>query len=279
MNQPTPLPPAERLRVVGYIRASTPQQRTTILAQYEMIRRHCETYGFLLDEHIRRTVELDDGSTAEILGCFIDAGVSAEKVDFLNREDAAAMLEHMTAHGIRDIIGTKVDRVFRDVDDARWTVRTLEERGTRFHLLDVGGISITVETAAGLFILTLMAAVAEYENGRKSERQMQVNDTHREQRTRTGRGIRLGEVPYGWDTTPGERSHGKPADDLVPNPFEQTILARLLHGDLSQGVVSQNEAARQLNKAGIPTKKGKQWYGATVDCIRKTGRLAPGCGM
>ena len=157
----------ESVTVIGYIRASTPQQRSTILTQYELIQRHCQTYGFTLPQDVRRTITLDDGTTTEIVGCFIDAGVSAEKVDFLQREDAAAMLAYMGLHGIQDIIGTKVDRVFRDVDDCRFTVRSLEEAGTRFHLLDVGGLSVTVTTAAGLFFLTIMSAVAEYENGRR----------------------------------------------------------------------------------------------------------------
>ena len=41
----------ESVTVIGYIRASTPQQRSTILTQYELIQRHCQTYGFTCQPH------------------------------------------------------------------------------------------------------------------------------------------------------------------------------------------------------------------------------------
>lgn len=81
---------------------------------------------------------------------------------------------------------------------------------------------------------------------------------------------------------------------LVPDPFEQIILARLLDGDLSAAAgVTCNEAARRLNAAGIQTKNAGQpmqrqpkgqpkrewvcdgkWRGGTVESIRRTGRKA-----
>ena len=53
----------ESVTVIGYIRASTPQQRSTILTQYELIQRHCQTYGFTLPQDVRRTITLDDVQT------------------------------------------------------------------------------------------------------------------------------------------------------------------------------------------------------------------------
>ena len=262
----TPITP---LTVIGYIRASTPQQRSTIPAQYEIILRHCQSYGFTLPQDVRRTVQLEDGSTMEIVGCFIDAGVSAEKVDFLLREDAAAMLAYMQAHEIRDIIGTKVDRVFRDVDDARFTVRELEASGTRFHLLDVGGVTITVTTAAGLFILTLMSAVAEFDNGRRKERQRDTYQSLRARRNATGTGVFLGSEPYGFTRQPHPTV--PEASILVRCPVEGPVLDRILTGDLSG--LSDNETARRLNAEGIATKKGGKWYGATVASVRKTSAV------
>ena len=187
----------KQLTVIGYIRASTPQQRSTILAQYELIQRHCDAYGFRLDPVIRRTVTLDDGSEQEMTGCFLDAAISAEKVDFLLREDAAAMLAHIQREGIRDIIGTKVDRVFRDVDDGRFTVRQLEAQGTRFHLLDVGGVAITLETAAGLFIFTMLATVAGYGNGREHQHPRPARrDRHRHLHGAGSIRLRQGAAPH-----------------------------------------------------------------------------------
>jgi DNA invertase Pin-like site-specific DNA recombinase len=258
MNPPPPT------QVTGYIRASTPQQRSTILTQYETIERHCQTYGFTRPVDIVRTVPLDDGSQVDVYGCFIDAGVSAEKVDFLLREDAAAMLSFMQAYGVKDIVGTKVDRVFRDVDDCRFTVRQLEAEGIRFHLLDVGGLSVTVETAAGLFFLTIMSAVAEYENGRRSERQVENYASQRKRRNLTGSGILLGEVPYGWRK---HRHEGNKVQALIRDPKQWAVVERLLQGDLR--AVSDNSAARQLNREGIKAKKGGQWHGATIASVRR----------
>ena len=173
-------------------------------------------------------------------------------------------------HGIQDIIGTKVDRVFRDVDDCRFTVRSLEEAGTRFHLLDVGGLSVTVTTAAGLFFLTIMSAVAEYENGRRRERQTENYSSQRARRNATGTGVFFGAEPYGFTCQPHPTVTG--AKVLVRCPIEGPILDRIITGDLAD--LSANETARRLNAGGIATKKGGKWYGATVGSVRKTSMPA-----
>lgn len=268
---PTPIltePIRPQITVVGYIRASTPQQRSSVVAQYETIRAHCQSYGFALAPDIVRTITLDDGTTTEITGCFVDAGVSAESVDFLCREDASAMLLHMREHGIRDIIGTKGDRVFRDVDDGRASIRELAKHRMRMTLLDMGGVAVTFENAAGLFIFTIMIAVGEFDNGRRKERVRDCNDMNRRRREETGTGVFLGSAPYGMDKAPHPTDPKKSI--LVRNEFEHAIRERILHGDLSK--VSDNEAARQLTNAGIPTKNGGKWYGATVASIRKTAQ-------
>ena len=145
-------------------------------------------------------------------------------------------------------------------------VRSLEEAGTRFHLLDVGGLSVTVTTAAGLFFLTIMSAVAEYENGRRRERQTENYSSQRARRNATGTGVFFGAEPYGFTCQP----HPTVTDAkvLVRCPTEGPILDRSLTGDLS--TLSANETARRLNAGGIATKKGGQWYGATVGSVRKT---------
>ena len=253
---------------VGYIRGSTLDQRTTLLAQYNAILRWASAFGHAMDQSVRRIVTLDGGEQVELLGCFIDAGVSAEKVDFLQRADAIAMLAHLASTGCRDIIGTKLDRVFRNVDDARFTVRAMEKRAIRFHLLDVAGTTVTTDTAMGQFMLTVLAAVAEFENRRRAERQRDAFSASRRRRLETGSGLLLGSEPYGWQAVP--KADGKTL--LVPHEFEQVILRRIIAGDL--GTVSCNEAARRLNAECVPAKKGGKWFGSTVASVREHGAVA-----
>jgi len=257
---------------VGYIRGSTREQRATILAQYESIVRHAAYANQSLPQDVRRTVEMDDGSTIELVGCFIDAGVSAEKVGFLEREDAAAMVAYMIEYGIKEVIGTKLDRVFRNVDDCRFTVRQLERHGMAFHLLDVGGEKVTTSTAMGQFLLTIMAAVAELENGRRRERQLDVIASHRRRRSSTGHGIVLGNTPFGWDAhkAPDGSASGKRV--MLPNEAEQRVL-RLIAVEWKDE--SCNEVARRLNSRKITAKKGGKWFGATVASVRQHAQLAP----
>lgn len=249
-------PPSHQSSVISpktliYVRGSTTEQQNTLRAQEDQARAYAKFREL------------------EVVHVAVDEGESAVATDFLERPVVADMLERAQAAGASSLIITKLDRGFRSAVDLLGTIELLEGRGIGIHILDLG---LDPTTPVGKMVATILAAIAKFECERRSERQKEAFEAMRKA------GQRTGAVPYGWDAVPSTRvsKTGRQGEDLAPNVFEQPILARLLHGDLSAAHVSQNEAARQLNAAGIRTKTGKQWHGATVDCIRKSGRLAPG---
>ena len=64
---------------------------------------------------------------------------------------------------------------------------------------------------------------------------------------------------------------GRQADDLIPNAEEQAVLRRMT-GEWSG--LTDCEVARRLNTAGIPAKKGGEWYAGSVRRIRDSARTA-----
>lgn len=264
MTPPTPI------RAVGYVRGSTDDQINTLDAQRDQIKAYCAF----------KCVELAE--------TFIDQGESAVAVDFIERPVAARMLSRLSELRANAIIITKLDRGFRGATDVLLTIDLLSKRGVGLHLLDIG---LDPTTPVGEMIATVMAAIARFECRRRSERQKEAFATMKKQRQRCGA------VPYGWVPVDAGRlsKTGRAAENLVPEPFEQLILARILSGDLSKTAgITCNEAARRLNAAGLKTKNAGQimrriatnrnparewvcdgkWQGATIECLRRTGRLA-----
>lgn len=239
----TELPPK---RVVGYARGSTEDQKNTLEAQEDQIRSYCRYRGL------------------ELVKCFADRGESAFSIPFYKRSQAAEMLATMTSIDAKGIVIPKLDRGFRDALDCLFTVDDLARKRIEMHILD---IQLDTSTPVGKLVLTVMAAIAEFENKRRSERQNAAFAVMRTNRQRCG------SIPYGWDAVPTNRMSktGRPADDLVPNEYEQRTLRRIHEGDLS--MLSDNAASRALNNEGIPAKKGGRWFGATVASVRRHAQL------
>ena len=229
---------------------------------------------------------------------FEDQSRFAEKIPFLKREVAATALAFCREHGIRHIIMPDIDHAFRDVEDCRETIRILtygessddlfainvaDIAGTAIHVVESG---IDSRDKQCLLILTIRAKCAAEATRKRSERHKEAHKALRET------GQNCGSVPYGWrDPNPADTPKEQRIP-FLPNPREQAVLARLVHGDLS--ALSANEAARQLNAGDIPspgagktytrtdphTGKVKKWVcngkwkGPSIDSVKKSARLA-----
>ena len=72
--------------------------------------------------------------------------------------------------GANHIITTKLDRLFRDCEDALKMSRHWDRAGVALHILDMGGQAIDTSTAIGRMFLTMTAGFAEFERNQTSER-------------------------------------------------------------------------------------------------------------
>lgn len=231
---------------VAYIRGSTEEQRNTLEAQRTQIEAYCAAFGITLAQ------------------VFVDSGESAYKVMFYERPVVREMRDYMARTGIKQLVITKLDRAFRNTKDCLSTVDDLDKKGVHLHIID---LKVDTATPHGRFFLTLMAAMAEMENGVRSARQRDGFAAMKRQ------GHRCGEVPYGWKAIPSSRTNraGQPTMDLVPDEKEQETLRFILE-QLKD--YSFAKVADALNAAGIPSKRGGKWHASTVHSVAEHARLA-----
>ena len=104
-----------------------------------------------------------------LLDIVMDAGVSAGK-PLATREGGRKLLETVGKRKVGAVLMLKLDRMFRNAGDCLATVERWDRRGVSLHILDLGGNAIDTQSAAGRFMLVVMAGVAEMERNLTRER-------------------------------------------------------------------------------------------------------------
>jgi DNA invertase Pin-like site-specific DNA recombinase len=188
-------------RAWGYIRVSTDQQRDSGISldeQQRKIEARCAENGWHL-EHV-----------------YVDAGISGS-TPLARRPEGARLLRAVQAGDV--VIAAKMDRMFRSALDALQTIADFKRRKIGLWLLDLG--NDCSGNGISELIMTVLAAVAQFERGLISER---IKDAKRNLR-RSGR-HQGGGRPFGWQF--GEANgHGR-ARELIPDPDEQMALAEII---------------------------------------------------
>jgi DNA invertase Pin-like site-specific DNA recombinase len=145
------------------------------------------------------------------------------------------------------LVGAKLDRISRNARDLLMIADAADQYQWRLIVLDV---SLDTATPVGRMVLTILAAVAEMERNRISERQA---ESHAERRRR-------GQT---WGVTHGPRS--KLAGDIRARIVSERLSGRSLRS-----------IAAGLTDSKIPTAhNGKQWYASTVAAILNSPASAP----
>jgi DNA invertase Pin-like site-specific DNA recombinase len=111
-----------------------------------------------------------------------------------------------------------MDRCFRSAFDALETIKSFRQRRIALWLLALGDVS---GNGVSELIMTVLAAVAQFERGLISER---IKDAKRKLR-RAGK-HQGGERPIGWHL--GKLKGSGKARQLVPDPAEQAAIADIV---------------------------------------------------
>ncbi len=222
------------MNAIGYVRCSTQEQADSGLgldAQQMRIRAYCSLKDLRLIEIIT------------------DAGVSGGK-PLGNRTGGARLLDMLKQRKATSIVMLKLDRGFRNAGDCLTTVEQWDKAEIALHVVDLGGNAIDTTSAAGRFMLVILAGAAEMERNLTRER------TKAAMAVKRANGKRIGTIPYGFTL----------ADDgatLLPNEPEQSIVSEIT-AMRDKGFTLQR-IATALTDRNIRTKAGNcVWRHQTV---------------
>jgi DNA invertase Pin-like site-specific DNA recombinase len=215
-----------KMKAIGYTRCSTNEQADSGLGldvQSERIKAYC----------VMRGIDLADIIT--------DAGVSGGK-PLATRDGGLRLLTDLKDKRAEAVVMLKLDRMFRNAGDCLTTVERWEKTGVALHVVDLGGNAIDTTSAAGRFMLVVLAGAAEMERNLTRER------TRSAMAVKRGNGQRIGTVPYGYDLSPDGAT-------LVPSEAEQAIIAEIRTQRFAGRTLEQ--IADDLSDRAVPTKTGK----------------------
>lgn len=225
----------ENTKAGGYTRVSTEEQArhgVSLDAQEERIRAYCTMAGLEMGRLIS------------------EQGVSASKA-LRNRPGGAELIAAVDRGEVQHVVALKLDRLFRDAEDALHQTKAWDRAGVALHLVDMGGQTLNTASAMGRFFLNMMAAFAELERNLIAERTSTALSHKKRQRSV------YGPTPYAFSAIAGK---------LEANSAESTTLA-MMRTWRAEGW-SYREIAAELQALGIPRKRGGQkWHASTVQRI------------
>jgi DNA invertase Pin-like site-specific DNA recombinase len=211
------------MRAISYSRVSTDKQAdqgVSLEAQEAKIRAMAVVQG------------------AEIVEIIVDGGESAKS---LNRPGMKRLLSRVEACQIDAVIVAKLDRLTRSVKDLCGLLELFEKRGVA--LISVA-VSLDTGSAAGRLVITIMAAVSQWEREAIGER------TRDAMRYKRSNGERVGNIAYGYRL-------GADGKQLEPDPGEQAVLSAI--GGLRAKRFTLRGIAAELNARGWRTRRATVW--------------------
>lgn len=218
-------------QAVCYVRVSTheqAQQGVSLNAQEERLGAYCVMQGLHIAQFFR------------------EEGVSASKT-LSSRPKGGEMLELLSKKKAAHIVALKLDRLFRNAEDALRQTKAWDAKGLTLHLVDMGGQSLNTASAMGRMMLTMMAAFAEFERNLISERTsaaLQHKKAHLQP---------YAQLPFGFD---------REGEVLIPNEAEQALLRKMR--EWRTAGCSLRDIADRLNSMGAAAKNAGRWHASTV---------------
>jgi len=226
---------------IGYCRVSTDEQAESGLGLADQ-RERIEAYA-----------KMKNLKLVDVIG--EDNGISAGK-PLGTRQGGAKLLKAIKAKKADHVVILKLDRAFRNAADCLSTVELWDRKGITLHIVDLGGNSIDTTSAAGRFMLTVLAGAAEMERNLTRERTkaaLRVKIARGERCTRRDR------VPFGWNVDPRDDTR------LVKNASEQRAIKRMQTWR-GQGMSYQAIADRLIER-NVSTKAGGRWFPMSIKQI------------
>ena len=208
---------------IGYVRVSTDRQADQ---------------GASLEAQAARIQAMATVQDAELVDVVVDGGESAKS---MNRPGLRRVLALVESGKVDTVIVAKLDRLTRSVKDLCALLELFERKNVA--LVSVAE-SLDTGSAAGRLVITIMAAVSQWEREAIGERTREVL------RHKRNCGERVGNIHYGFRL-------GADSKHVEPNPEEQAVLTIIR--ELRGRHRSLREVAAALNDSGYRTRRGSAW--------------------
>jgi DNA invertase Pin-like site-specific DNA recombinase len=208
---------------IGYVRVSTDRQADQ---------------GASLEAQTARVQAMATVQSAELVDVVVDGGESAKS---MNRPGLRRVLALVESGKVDAVIVAKLDRLTRSVKDLCQLLELFERKNVA--LVSVAE-SLDTGSAAGRLVITIMAAVSQWEREAIGERTREVL------RHKRNCGERIGNIHYGFRLS-ADSKH------VEPNPDEQAVLSTIR--ELRGRHRSLREIAAALNNSGYSTRRGSAW--------------------
>jgi site-specific DNA recombinase len=221
------------MQAIGYVRVSTDRQAEQ---------------GVSLEAQEAKIRAMATVQSAELLDVIVDGGESAKS---LNRPGLQRLLALINAGKVEAVIVAKLDRLTRSVKDLCGLLELFEKR--KVSLISVAE-SLDTGSAAGRLVITIMAAVSQWEREAIGERS---RDALRHKR---GKRERVGNIEFGC----------RLAQDglhVEADPAEQAALAEIRRLRAAGGTL--RGIAADLNHRAFRTRGGTPWRLESVARVLK----------
>jgi len=203
---------------------------------------------------------------AKVGKVYIDKAISGSKTTFRRRPQAGKLFVKVNRGD--HIVIAKLDRGFRSTKDCLATLDDLGKRGVTVHLLDIG---IDTSQPSGKLLVTIMAAIAQWESDRIGDR---IRDAlaarRRSAPNKAVSAVRV--IGYAID------------EDHLLTPHAEERAAGKLAARLRSEGLAYDAIAAQLNKAGLirpgnpygpkSQRADREWTASSVATLVKRQRQA-----
>jgi DNA invertase Pin-like site-specific DNA recombinase len=235
------------LTLLSVQRGNVAVQHSTAAAVYIRVSTEEQSkHGISLDVQLDRVLAYCQAAGLSVASVFREEGVSGAK-PLSQRPAGSQLLRAIDRSQANHVVSLKLDRLFRDCEDALRQTRDWDRSGIALHLVDMGGQSMNTASAMGRMMLTMMAGFAELERNLIAER-----TTTAMRHLKTRKQVYC-PTPYGFDRLD---------DKLIPKADEQAVVAEII-AMRSTGSTLVDIAAN-LNARGIRTKRRGSWTATTV---------------
>lgn len=192
--------------------------------------------GYSLEAQKERLSAYCESQGWEIAGFYVDDGQTGRNV---RRPAYQRMMEERDNWDM--ILVMKMDRIHRNSKNFMIMMENLEKWGKKFTSMQE---SLDTSTAVGRFVVDIIQRIAQLESEQIGERTYMGMV----QKAESGKGLLGFFPPFGYQFREGRLVRVEEEAEIV-----RKIFGRYVAGERMEGI------SRDLNEAGITTRRGKEW--------------------